>query len=593
METFLYFGKVILCSAVMFGYYHLALKDKTFHHYNRFYLLSIVAVSLLLPLLKISYFTVEVNKDIYLLLNSLQNFNSTKTLNNDFIYPQLALLAFGVVALVFLIRLFIALFKISTFKKQFPKEEIQGVSVYNTNLESAPFSYFKNLFWKNSILLNSDLGRQILKHEMVHIEQKHSFDKLFMELVTAILWFNPVFWFIKKEINLIHEYLADKKAVKNMDTKAFAQMLLANHFSGTVIPATSPFLSSNLKKRLKMLQKPNTKFGYAHRILALPVVFTLAFAYMVNAKNKEIEKAVAKIKQDTTKAKATVTAVLVKGEASFSMDEKLKNSTEKSLFIINGDEVSRIEFMKNYEKNKNNKKIVTSYSSLGGNEHLYKEFGVLGPYGEFEKYGVFQMDSIDEMKNNHEKYWKLQDKYAPEWREYLKSLKKPENQARLDRIMAEKDAEILEKTEKQVEEDISALKKERENTTNEKIKQKVSETVEAAKALNKENYDNWKVENNFTDDGGKLKMKIKMEKSDNADDKYGLMSFIIGEPTDKPQIFMLPTKHMKIFVNGKPASQEQLKDLSTGEILENGKKVTKVKSIKKGEKKGEFYLTTY
>ena len=34
----LYFGKTILCSGVTFLYYQLSLKDKTFHHYNRFYL---------------------------------------------------------------------------------------------------------------------------------------------------------------------------------------------------------------------------------------------------------------------------------------------------------------------------------------------------------------------------------------------------------------------------------------------------------------------------------------------------------------------------------------------------------------------------
>ncbi len=39
-----------------------------------------------------------------------------------------------------------------------------------------------------------------------------------------------------------------------------------------------------------MLQKPKTKFGYARRIFALPVLFSVAFAYLVNAKNKEIEK---------------------------------------------------------------------------------------------------------------------------------------------------------------------------------------------------------------------------------------------------------------------------------------------------------------
>lgn len=66
---------------------------------------------------------------------------------------------------------------------------------------------------------------------MVHIEQKHSWDKIFIEFVQAVFWFNPIFYWIKKELFLIHEYLADKKAVKQNDTKAFAQMLLASKFS--------------------------------------------------------------------------------------------------------------------------------------------------------------------------------------------------------------------------------------------------------------------------------------------------------------------------------------------------------------------------
>ncbi|RZJ44570.1 MAG: hypothetical protein EOO19_11830, partial [Chryseobacterium sp.] len=205
--------------------------------------------------------------------------------------------------------------------------------------------YFKNLFWKNTIVINSDIGKQILKHEMVHIEQKHSYDKIFIEIMTAVFWFNPFFHIIKKEISLIHEYLADKKAVKKSDTKAFAQMLLASHFSGTPLPATSPFLSSNLKKRLKMLQKPQTKFGYARRIFALPVLFTVAFAYMVNAKNKEItktnieiEKAVSEIKRDTISPKNNIDQIVERQEAKISkaneklkiQSEKLKTLTEKS-----------------------------------------------------------------------------------------------------------------------------------------------------------------------------------------------------------------------------------------------------------------------
>lgn len=287
---FLYLAKVILTSGVMFCYYQLFLKDKTFHHYNRFYLLAVLVISLLLPLLKVDYFTVEVNSGIYMLLNKLNNINESKNLGHDHFYYQFTALGFGVAALFFLTRLFYGILKIELLKRRYTREKIGDINFYQTALHEAPFSFFRNLFWKNSIPLHSDLGKQILKHEMVHIEQKHSWDKIFIEILTSIFWFNPFFYLIKKEISLIHEYLADKKAIKNSDTRAFAQMLLASQFSGNHLPAASPFLSSNLKKRITMLTKSKTRFSYARRLFALPILFIIAFAYLVNAKNREIKE---------------------------------------------------------------------------------------------------------------------------------------------------------------------------------------------------------------------------------------------------------------------------------------------------------------
>ena len=300
---FLYLAKVILTSGVMFCYYRLFLKDRTFHHYNRFYLLAVLVISLLLPLLKVDYFTVEVNSGIYMLLNKLNNINESKNLSHDHFYYQFTALGFGVAALFFLTRLFYGIFKIELLKRRYTREKIGDINFYQTTLHEAPFSFFRNLFWKNSIPLHSDLGKQILKHEMVHIEQKHSWDKIFIEILTSIFWFNPFFYLIKKEISLIHEYLADKKAIKNSDTKAFAQMLLASHFSGKQLPATSPFLNSNLKKRLKMLKKSKTKYGYARKIFALPLLFAIGFVYLVNAKNREIKETNREIEKLVTELK--------------------------------------------------------------------------------------------------------------------------------------------------------------------------------------------------------------------------------------------------------------------------------------------------
>ena len=352
METiFLYFGKMILVSAVMSVYYLLFLRDKTFHHYNRFYLLGTMVLSLLLPLLKVEYFTIETDSRILLLLNQF-NQNPVQRIENTFSLWDFGTLVLGIISFFLLAQLILGLMKIHQLKKEFPKESIEGISFYNTNLHDAPFSFFRNLFWKKSILINSDLGKQILKHEMVHIEQKHSFDKLFVQMIQSLFWFNPIFYFIKKEITLIHEYLADKKAVKNADTKAFAQMLLASNFSGNVLPATSPFLSSNLKKRLKMLTKKNTKNSYARRILALPILFGVSFALLVNAKNKEIRDfnvSVSKMLKDTARIDSARAVISPDG-----IGKDVKNASEKALFLIGAREVSKNEYLEYVEKNKDN-----------------------------------------------------------------------------------------------------------------------------------------------------------------------------------------------------------------------------------------------
>ncbi|WP_415327561.1 M56 family metallopeptidase [Chryseobacterium sp. MMS23-Vi53] len=358
METlFSYLIKIVICTAVLLGYYYLFLKDKTFHHYNRFYLLSALPLSLLIPLIKVENFTIEVSRNIYFFIERMQTFSFYKNADNhENIYLSIVFLALGFISLFFLLKFLLGIFKIEKLKKQFQKEQIQNINFYRTDLTNAPFSYFKNLFWKNSIELNSEVGRQILKHEMVHIEQKHTVDKMIVEIIASSFWFNPFYHIIKKELSLIHEYLADNKSVQQSDTKMFAQMLLTSHFSGNELPATNPFLSSNLKKRLTMLQKPKTKFGYTRRIFALPLVCTMIFAYMVNAKNKEIreinikiDQAVSQMKKDTITPQKNQDKGEIKTTKNRLATEKSENEYAR---FYRDTEKRRLELIKQNEKSK-------------------------------------------------------------------------------------------------------------------------------------------------------------------------------------------------------------------------------------------------
>lgn len=616
---------MILVSAVMSAYYLLFLRDKTFHHYNRFYLLGTMVLSLLLPLLKVEYFTIETDSRILLLLNQF-NQSSAQEVENSFNFWDFGTLILGIVSFFLLAKLTLGLVKIHQLKKEFPKESIEGITFYNTNLHDAPFSFFRNLFWKKSILINSDLGKQILKHEMVHIEQKHSFDKLFVQIIQSLFWFNPIFYFIKKEITLIHEYLADKKAVKNADTRAFAQMLLASNFSGNVLPATSPFLSSNLKKRLKMLTQKNTKYSYARRILALPILFGVSFALLVNAKNIEIKKqnkaieiAVQELKKDTVKEK-DVQKLLEAQQAKINKaSEKIKKENEKIATLSEqtrkkSEELQKIAKEKgadsyDYElKAKELENLGNEIDRIANSEayqNNWKEFEL--NFTEMDK--VFNSDEFkNQFKMNEEKMKEIEKKFnSKEFKDKMIRVQK----MRVPQMM---DVEVtdpitppvsLEKlknspnstlTKEEIKK-LDKLSKERAELSKKQaeLAKKQAEIVKQQAEISRNFALNnpWGIRTpepksgkiiimsdaKFKDDNGNVKGRVINKNSD------GITISFSGIEKSNSSIF---NDNTKIYINGKLSTKEEMDKLNPNDIAT----VNVNKNVNNGKEEGEIRIQT-
>lgn len=600
-ELFLYLGKMIFCSVVIFSYYLLFLRDKTFHHYNRFYLLATLVVSILLPLLKVEYFTIETDNRILLLFNQWNQSSAETPLETWSFGNIIAYVLYGV-SVMLILKMALGLLKINHLKKTFPKESVQGITFYNTNLQEAPFSFFRNLFWKESILLQSDLGRQILKHEMVHIEQKHSYDKLFVQLVQCLFWINPVFYFIKKEIHLIHEYLADQKAVQQSDTRAFAKMLLASHFSGNVLPATSPFLSSNLKKRLHMLTQKTTHYSYARRILVLPMLFIISFALLVNAKNTEIKKnnrdiahAIEQMKQDTLKPNDLQQRIQTHQEKIQQASEKLKQDQEK-IKLLSTETQKKSEELKKIAKEK------------GENSYEYelkaKELDQLG--NEIEKIASkkqkLKAETIeffsgdlentipsDLFKNKFQwdekkiKEWvkKMDPKDFKEGVINIKKLKLPEGLLFMEGIEnVESPTEIdnftwQEKTPK----DLS--KEDRKKL--EKLSKEKAELAKKQAEIAKKQAELAIKQAEIT--GGHPKLKIEIRQPDQ--DQMLIKSNILKDFTFKTE-GEDSANSPKIYINGKAASKEEMNQLKPGDITT----VNVFKTSNNGKNESEIRIQT-
>jgi len=283
-----YFLQVSLCSAVMMLYYALVLRNKRFHQYNRFYLLGVAVLPWLMPLVKI-----EINKPQEAVSIPIQLFSVIADTNSEFektvadtgfqfTWETLVVALYAVVSATLFTMLILALVKIYKLLKLNTCKNLEDVYLVLTQANGTPFSFFKFIFWHTDIDVTTTAGKQMLQHELTHVREKHSLDKLLLQIVLIAGWLNPVFWLLKRELETIHEFIADNKAIDKGDTAALATMLLAASYPQQRFALTNPFFYSPIKRRIAMLtNNKHPRFSYARRLVVLPllVVITLLFAF--------------------------------------------------------------------------------------------------------------------------------------------------------------------------------------------------------------------------------------------------------------------------------------------------------------------------
>jgi hypothetical protein len=291
IPLFQYLLKVILVSGILTGYYWVSLRNKRFHHYNRVYLVGALLLSWGLPLLNLQWFYLapepaspihQVAKLIYFSPNTL----NASTMSWDELVGVALIVVAGILVIAFL-RGIAQLFLIKSKGRVTPMDRFDFIE---TSVEDAPFSFFRNLFWKKECALNDENGQRMLHHEITHIEQYHSFDKVLATLSTCLAWMNPFFWLIRKELEVVHEFIADEAAITNNDASQLAEMLLAAQFSPTLFSNGQSFFYSSIKRRILMLTaSKKTSYSYARRLLVLPITLGALALLSFTIRNKQSE----------------------------------------------------------------------------------------------------------------------------------------------------------------------------------------------------------------------------------------------------------------------------------------------------------------
>ncbi|WP_264554526.1 M56 family metallopeptidase [Flavobacterium sp. N1946] len=226
---------------------------------NRFYLLVSVVVSMIIPFL-----TFEIRDEIPVQTPAPMNLPHFEEVKNISIpvkevidyTPIIFWSLFGLITLLMLFRFGKNIWKIHIKSKSNQSIQYGGARLVLLKEKILPHTFLNTIFVNEKDYYTMDIEEELFTHELVHVNQKHTLDILFIEFLKTIFWFNPVFFFYKKAIQLNHEFLADQAVVVAYDDVPFYQnLLLQKGIMNETIYLTSNLNYSVTKKRLLMMTK--------------------------------------------------------------------------------------------------------------------------------------------------------------------------------------------------------------------------------------------------------------------------------------------------------------------------------------------------
>jgi hypothetical protein len=186
---------------------------------------------------------------------------------------------YAIVTSVLIIRFTRNILKLTSRIKSNPAVDYKNSKLVLLKEKILPHTFLDTIFINETDYHNRKIEAELYTHELIHVTQKHTLDILFIEILKMLFWFNPVFIFYKKAIQLNHEFLADEKVVKSYNNVPFYQNLLLSVSNAN----SSYYLASNLnysitKKRLIMMTTTtSTSRALLKKTILIPILSGLVF----------------------------------------------------------------------------------------------------------------------------------------------------------------------------------------------------------------------------------------------------------------------------------------------------------------------------
>lgn len=297
---FIYSVKVAVCLALFYLFHKLLMSRDTFHTFNRFAILSMMLLSLVLPLVHLSLDSeAGINRGTVALEGLVAQTvvaDGGNGVGEGLTLTQVLLAAYVLGVVLFVGKALLSVGSLLRLIRRARCVEVRnGIRIYTRQGDISPFSWFRYIIMSEKDWQEN--RREIVLHEMAHIRRCHSMDVAVCNMMIVFQWYNPATWLLKRELQTLHEYEADEAVLSAGVDATHYQMLLIRKAVGERLFSMANNLNHNsLKKRITMMKIKRT-----NPVQKAKIAFVLPLAAMTVAAfaSQKVENLSEKVEQES------------------------------------------------------------------------------------------------------------------------------------------------------------------------------------------------------------------------------------------------------------------------------------------------------
>lgn len=297
---FIYSVKVAVCLALFYLFHKLLMSRDTFHTFNRFAILSMMLLSLVLPLVHLSLDSeAGINRGTVALEGLVAQTvvaDGGNGVGEGLTLTQVLLAAYVLGVVLFVGKALLSVGSLLRLIRRARCVEVRnGIRIYTMQGDISPFSWFRYIIMSEKDWQEN--RREIVLHEMAHIRRCHSMDVAVCNMMIVFQWYNPAAWLLKRELQTVHEYEADEAVLSAGVDVTHYQMLLIRKAVGERLFSMANNLNHNsLKKRITMMKIKRT-----NPVQKAKIAFVLPLAAMTVAAfaSQKVENLSEKVEQES------------------------------------------------------------------------------------------------------------------------------------------------------------------------------------------------------------------------------------------------------------------------------------------------------